>query len=85
MATTRNRVPAHSPEAANERIRRETAASVAHFAMHQDGIPKRLQELDREWDIERRPAPRGPGSPERRSRTLARDARAGAQAARGPN
>ena len=53
MATTRNRVPAHSPAAANERLRRETAASVAHFATHQDDIPKRLQELDREWDIER--------------------------------
>jgi hypothetical protein len=29
------------------------AASVAHFATHQSEIPDRLEELDREWDIER--------------------------------
>ena len=53
MTTTRNRVPVHSPEIANERIRRDMAASVAYFAAHQNEIPQRLEELDREWDIER--------------------------------
>ena len=53
MATTRNRVPVHSPDAANEQIRRQTAGSIAYFAAHQDQIETRLKELDREWDIER--------------------------------
>lgn len=53
MATTRNRVPVHSPEAANERIHRDLAASIEYFAAHQAEIPTRLGELDCEWDIER--------------------------------
>ena len=53
MATTRNRVPVHSPDGANKRIRRQTAASIAYFAAHQDQIADRLNELDREWDVER--------------------------------
>ena len=53
MATTRNRVPAHSPDDANNRIRMEITASVRYFAEHKHEIPARLGELDREWDIER--------------------------------
>ncbi len=53
MPTTRNRVPLHSPQDANERIRSEMAASIRYFGDHQQEIPARLAELDREWDIER--------------------------------
>ncbi len=53
METTRNRVPVHSPQDANERIRREISASVQYFTGHKDEILTRLRELDREWDIER--------------------------------
>ncbi len=53
MATTRNRVPVHSPSGTNERIRREMSASMRYFGDHKDEISGRLAELDREWDIER--------------------------------
>jgi hypothetical protein len=53
MSSTRNRVPAHSPADANERIQAGISASVRYFGEHKDQIPKRLQELDQEWDIER--------------------------------
>ncbi len=53
MTTTRNRVPAHSPDEANDRIHREILASLDYFAAHKGEIPVRLRELDKEWDIER--------------------------------
>ena len=53
MPTTRSRVPIHSPQEANERIRRQIAANIQYFAAHKDDITARLRELDREWDIER--------------------------------
>ncbi len=53
MTTTRNRVPLHSSEADNRRIRRTMQANVAYFAEHCDQIDGRLREIDREWDIER--------------------------------
>ena len=53
MTTTRNRVPLHSSEADNRRIRRAMQANVAYFAEHRDQIGDRLREIDREWDIER--------------------------------
>jgi hypothetical protein len=53
MTSTRSRVPAHSPADANERIHTGILASVRYFGEHKDQIPKRLQELDQEWDIER--------------------------------
>ncbi len=53
MATTRNRVPLHSSEQDNRRIRRTLLANVAYFAEHRDQISGRLDELDEEWDIER--------------------------------
>jgi hypothetical protein len=53
MTDSKNRVPAHSPRDANASIRRELASNVAYFSNHRESIPKRLQELDREWDIER--------------------------------
>ena len=53
MTTTRNRVPLHSSETDNRRIRRTMQANVAYFAEHRDQIGDRLREIDREWDIER--------------------------------
>lgn len=47
------RVAAHSAESANRRIARRTEAAVVHFAAHPEEIALRLEELDREWDIER--------------------------------
>jgi hypothetical protein len=37
----------------NERIRRETQRNVVYYAEHPEEINARLEELDREWDIER--------------------------------
>ena len=53
IATTRQRVPVHTPKAVNARFRRQLDASVRHFAEHPDGIAQRLRQLDAEWDIER--------------------------------
>lgn len=53
IATTRDRVPRHTAENANRRIRRTTAANIAYFREHRAEIPDRLAELDREWDVER--------------------------------
>lgn len=53
MANTRDRVPAHSSSHINERIQRDTENHVRYYEEHKDEIPKRLKELDREWDIER--------------------------------
>lgn len=53
MTTTRNRVPLHSSESDNRRIKRTMRANVAYFAEHRDQIAARLREIDREWDIER--------------------------------
>jgi hypothetical protein len=51
--TSAARVPGHTDEAVNERIRRRTEADVRYFAAHPDQIGGRLRELDREWDVER--------------------------------
>jgi len=54
FATTTGRVPKHTPEHLNERIRRETEDNVACYAAAGPAaIDRRLEELDREWDIER--------------------------------
>jgi hypothetical protein len=53
MTTTRNRVPLHSSETDNRRIKRTMRANVAYFAEHRDQIADRLREIDQEWDIER--------------------------------
>ena len=37
----------------NDRIRRDTRASVAYYASHPEEIDARLEELDREWGVER--------------------------------
>ena len=53
MPSSRDRVPAHTPVAVNRRLRRQVEERVDYFAKHKSEIPHRLNELDREWDIER--------------------------------
>lgn len=53
LPPTTERVAAHTADEINRRIRRQTEASVAYFADHPEEIGRRLDELDREWDIER--------------------------------
>lgn len=50
---TKERVPAHTPEHVNERIRRGAAERVRRFYGRPAAIGQRLRELDAEWDIER--------------------------------
>ena len=53
MASSRTRVPEHTSDEINRRIRRRTAMNVHYYSQHRDEIPRRLRRLDREWDIER--------------------------------
>ena len=54
IPTTVERVPQHTSEAVNERIRRQTESDVARYGSAGDvAIDQRLQELERERDIER--------------------------------
>lgn len=49
-----DRVRQHGPEKANEEVLREMRARIAYYASRpQDEVEQRLEELDREWDIER--------------------------------
>ncbi len=53
---TTSRVSSMTAETVNAMIRRHTEESVSHYASAgPEAIERRLQELDREWDIERRP------------------------------
>jgi hypothetical protein len=51
--TTDDRVSANTDKAINEEIRRKTEMSIAYYVQHTDEIPRRVQELGEEWDIER--------------------------------
>jgi hypothetical protein len=53
MPTTADRVPAHTAEHVNERIKREAHDRVRRLAAQPEAIGSRLKELDEEWDIER--------------------------------
>ena len=53
VPTTAGRVPAHTDDAANQRIMMRTADRVRWYARHPEQIDERLRELDREWDVER--------------------------------
>ena len=53
IASTAERVAAHTSDALNRRFRQEAKQRVAYFAAHPSEINGRLRELDREWDIER--------------------------------
>ena len=50
---TRTRVPENTAASVNESIQRQIEESVRYYASCPDRIPKRLRELDAEWDIER--------------------------------
>jgi len=50
---TETRVDANTPEEINRQIRRDLEARVLYFAKRPKDISRRLDELDREWDIER--------------------------------
>ena len=50
---TSKRVPHHTDEELNERITRQTESNVASCSADPQLIDLRLQELEREWDIER--------------------------------
>jgi hypothetical protein len=53
LAASTELVPAHTAEHVNRAIREETERSVAYFRGHPEEIPHRLEQLDREWDVER--------------------------------
>ena len=54
LPSTVDRVPDHTAEHVNERIRRQTEERVARVAAAgPDAIARRLRELDEEWDVER--------------------------------
>ncbi len=53
LPTTLDRVPDHTAEDVNRRIRRETEQRVAALEGRQSDISRRLKQLDEEWDIER--------------------------------
>lgn len=53
MPSSAERVPTHTAEDVNRRIRQDTESRIAYYADHPAEIDGRLRELDREWDIER--------------------------------
>jgi hypothetical protein len=54
IASTVGRVPANTQTCINEEIRQQSEENVAHCASRGTAaIDRRLEELDREWDIER--------------------------------
>jgi hypothetical protein len=53
IPSTVERVPQHTAEHVNERIRREMEERIAQVAADPEAIGRRLSELDQEWDIER--------------------------------
>ncbi len=54
IPATQKRVPEHTDKNINDRIRQNTEARVSAFSYAgREAIDKRLEQLDREWDIER--------------------------------
>jgi hypothetical protein len=50
---TSERVRLNTSDDINEQLRHQTERRLAYYADHPEQIDQRLQELDREWDIER--------------------------------
>jgi hypothetical protein len=50
---TRSWMEEHRSEEISRQIRRDLDARIVYFAQRPDGIDRRLDELDKEWDIER--------------------------------
>lgn len=53
ILTTVNRVPAHTAQKWNQKIEQQAERNIAYYATHTEEIDARLDELEREWDIER--------------------------------
>jgi hypothetical protein len=53
LAASSERVRVNTAEHVNQAIQEETDRSIAYFVGHPDEIPGRLEQLDREWDVER--------------------------------
>jgi hypothetical protein len=53
LPKTTERVPVHTASSVNRRIREKMEKQVHYYADHPEKIENRLQELDREWDVER--------------------------------
>jgi hypothetical protein len=53
LPKTPERVPSHTAESVNRDIQNEIDRRVRGLAEHPEQIDARLEELDREWDIER--------------------------------
>jgi hypothetical protein len=53
LSASRERVPEHTAADVNRAIAEDTARSVEYFRSHRAEIERRLDELDREWDVER--------------------------------
>ncbi|MGQ9367136.1 hypothetical protein [Azospirillum sp. A39] len=53
LPATGRRVAAHTADSVNAAIRRRTAESVHRHARDPMALDRRLEELEREWDIER--------------------------------
>ncbi len=53
LPDTSRRVPEHTTRRVNEAIRRDAERRLRFYAEHPELIPRRLAELDEEWDIER--------------------------------
>lgn len=53
LPQTNSRVPQHTAERVNREIHEKTQRRIQYYGRHPERIEQRLQELDREWDIER--------------------------------
>jgi hypothetical protein len=53
ISDTVNRVAEHTPPEVNEKIQSKTEMNIKFYGAHPEIIGQRLEELDREWDIER--------------------------------
>ena len=53
FTSTRERVTNHTDPAINEQIRLRMEMKLAYFQGHPERIDSRLEELDKEWDVER--------------------------------
>lgn len=53
LPATTTRVERNTSSAVNRRIERQIERSIAFYAAHPEAIAQRLEELEREWDMER--------------------------------
>ncbi len=53
MYSNTGRITENTAKEFNEKIRHQTERNITYYAEHPEEIDARLEELDREWDIER--------------------------------